>query len=219
MNMLRASLTGWMASAILVADSALPAGLTLRPQRAFQIAGRAWGIWVVLWLLMAFFSKSAKRRETPGQRLQHLIPALCGFLLIFREGTGAPWLTRAIFPDHPALMLAGVLATVLGLLFAVWARLALGSNWSGTVTIKANHQLIQSGPYRFIRHPIYTGMLAALLATAITQRLVTGLVGFAAVAFALYRKARREESFLSEEFGEAFVEHRQHTGMFLPRWS
>jgi protein-S-isoprenylcysteine O-methyltransferase Ste14 len=116
-------------------------------------------------------------------------------------------------------MLAGVLATVLGLLFAVWARLALGSNWSGTVTIKANHQLIQSGPYRFIRHPIYTGMLAALLATAITQRLVTGLVGFAAVAFALYRKARREESFLSEEFGEAFVEHRQHTGMFLPRWS
>jgi protein-S-isoprenylcysteine O-methyltransferase Ste14 len=219
MNMLWANSMGWMVSTISLPTVALPAGLTLRSQHAFQITGRAWAIWVVLWLLMAFFSKSTKRRETPGQRFEHLLPALCGFLLIFREGTGAPWLTRAIFPDNPVLMLACVLMTVLGLLFAVWARLALGSNWSGTVTIKANHQLIQSGPYRFIRHPIYTGMLAALLATAITQRLVTGLVGFAVVTFALYRKARREESFLAQEFGEAFVEHRQHTGMFLPRWS
>jgi len=79
--------------------------------------------------------------------------------------------------------------------------------------------LIRRGPYRWIRHPIYTGMLTALLATVITQRLVTALLGFAVVTFALYRKARREESFLSQEFGEAFVEHRQHTGMFLPRWS
>jgi len=117
------------------------------------------------------------------------------------------------------LMLVCVIVTIAGLLFAVWARLALGSNWSGTVTIKANHQLIRRGPYRFIRHPIYTGMLAALLATVITQRLVTGLLGFAVVTVALYLKARREESFLSQEFGEAFVEHRQHTGMFLPRWS
>jgi len=168
---------------------------------------------------MAFFSKSAKRRETPGQRLEHLIPALFGFLLIFREGTTMPWLTRVVFPDNPMLMSACVLVTILGLLFAVWARLALGSNWSGTVTIKANHQLIRRGPYRFIRHPIYTGMLAALLATAITQRLVTGLLGFAIVLFALWRKAKREESFLSQEFGQAFDEHRQHTGMFLPRFS
>jgi protein-S-isoprenylcysteine O-methyltransferase Ste14 len=62
-------------------------------------------------------------------------------------------------------------------------------------------------------------MLTALLATAITQQLLSGILGFAVVTFALYRKARREESFLSQEFGEAFVEHRQHTGMFLPRFS
>jgi protein-S-isoprenylcysteine O-methyltransferase Ste14 len=116
-------------------------------------------------------------------------------------------------------MLACVVMTILGLLFAVWARLALGSNWSGTVTIKANHQLIRRGPYRFIRHPIYTGMLVALLATVVTQRMVSGLLGFAVVTFALYWKALREESFLSQEFGDAFVEHRRHTGMFLPRWS
>lgn len=217
--MLSPNSTGWAVSTISLLNVALPVGLNLRSQHAFQVAGRAWAIWLIVWLLLAFFSKSTKRRETSGQRLQHLLPALFGFLLIFREGTGAPWLTRAIFPDNPLLMLVCVVLTILGLLFAVWARLALGSNWSGTVTIKANHQLIRRGPYRFIRHPIYTGMLAALLATVITQRLVTGLLGFTVVTFALYRKALREESFLSQEFGKAFVEHRQHTGMFLPRWS
>jgi protein-S-isoprenylcysteine O-methyltransferase Ste14 len=189
----------------------------LTAEHALQIAGRCWAVWAILWVTMAFFSKSTKRRESPGQRLQHVIPAMIGFLLIFREGIGSPWFTRPIFPDHPALMLACVALTILGLLFSVWARLALGSNWSGTVTIKANHQLIRRGPYRFIRHPIYTGMLAALLATAITQQLVSGILGFVIVSFALYRKALREESFLSQEFGDAFAEHQRHTGMFLPR--
>ena len=124
-----------------------------------------------------------------------------------------------MFSANSLLLLICVVATILGLLFAVWARLTLGSNWSGTVTIKTNHQLIRRGPYRWIRHPIYTGMLAALLATAIAQGLLSGLVGFAFVFLALYRKARREEKFLAQEFGEAFTEHRQYTGMFLPRFS
>jgi protein-S-isoprenylcysteine O-methyltransferase Ste14 len=195
----------------------LIAGPRLTAEQAFHVAGRCWAIWVLVWLFMAFFSKSTKRRESPGQRLQHLIPAMLGFLLIFREGFGSPWLTRAIFRDNPALMPVCVGLTMLGLLFSVWARLALGSNWSGMVTIKANHQLIRRGPYRFIRHPIYTGMLTALLATAITQRQVGGILGFAVVSFALYRKALREESFLTQEFGDAFAEHQRQTGMFLPR--
>jgi protein-S-isoprenylcysteine O-methyltransferase Ste14 len=191
----------------------------LTAEHAFHVAGRCWAIWVLVWLFMAFFSKSNKRRETPGQRLQHVLPAMMGFLLIFREGFGSPWFTRPIFPDNPVLMLVCIALTMLGLLFSVWARLALGSNWSGTVTIKANHQLIRRGPYRFIRHPIYTGMLAALLATAITKQQVSGMLGFVVVSFALYRKALREESFLSQEFGDAFAEHQRCTGMFLPRLS
>jgi protein-S-isoprenylcysteine O-methyltransferase Ste14 len=198
---------------------AWPAPLSFDAARAFAIAGRAWAIWVLLWLLTAFFSKAVKRRETARQRLQHMIPAMLGFLLIFRQDLGVPGLSRRIFPDNPVLMLACVVATISGLLFSVWARLALGSNWSGTVTIKANHQLIRRGPYRLIRHPIYTGMLPALLATAVTQRQVSGILGFLVVSFALYRKALREESFLSQEFGDAFAEHQRHTGMFLPRIS
>jgi protein-S-isoprenylcysteine O-methyltransferase Ste14 len=188
----------------------------LTAEHAFRIAGRCWAIWAILWVAMAFFSKSTKRRESPGQRLQHVIPAMLGFLLIFREGFGSSWFTRPIFPDNPVLMLVCVALTIFGLLFSVWARLALGSNWSGTVTIKANHKLIRRGPYRFIRHPIYTGMLGALLATAIAQQQVRGILGFVVVFAALYRKALREETFLSQEFGDAFAEHQRHTGMFLP---
>jgi protein-S-isoprenylcysteine O-methyltransferase Ste14 len=194
-------------------------GLNLSSQHAFHIANQAWMIWAIWWLAMAFFSKSTKRRESVIQRIDHLIPALLGFTLIFRAEFGGAWLARPVFSAHPLLLLICVVVTILGLLFAVWARLTLGSNWSGTVTIKAGHQLIRRGPYSWIRHPIYTGMLAALLATAITQGLLSGLVGFAFVFLALYRKARREEKFLAQEFGEGFTEHRQHTGMFLPRFS
>jgi protein-S-isoprenylcysteine O-methyltransferase Ste14 len=175
----------------------LPTELSLSAQRAFHLTSRCWAMWIFWWLAMAFFSKSTKRRESVLQRIEHVLPAILGFLLIFRAGFGAPWFTRPISPDHPVLMLLCIALTILGLLFSVWARLALGSNWSGTVTIKANHQLIRRGPYRFIRHPIYTGMLTALLATAITQQLLSGILGFAVVTFALYRKARREESFRS----------------------
>jgi protein-S-isoprenylcysteine O-methyltransferase Ste14 len=197
----------------------LPGALHLTSRRAFDLAGRAWAIWALWWLAMSFFSKSTKRRESVAQRIEHLVPAILGFMLIFRQGFGGSWLSQSIWPANPVLLILCVTVTILGLLFAVWARLILGSNWSGTVTIKTNHQLIRRGPYRWIRHPIYTGMLAALLATAMIQGLLSGMIGFAFVLLALYRKARREESFLSQEFGEGFVEHRQHTGMFLPRFS
>jgi protein-S-isoprenylcysteine O-methyltransferase Ste14 len=193
--------------------------LNLSSPQAFHIANQAWMIWAIWWLAMAFFSKSTKRRESVIQRIEHLVPAFLGFLLIFRKDFAGAWLARPVFSANSLLLLTCVVVTILGLLFAVWARLTLGSNWSGTVTIKTNHQLIRRGPYRWIRHPIYTGMLAALLATAIAQGLLSGLVGFAFASLALYRKARREEKFLAQEFGEGFTEHRQHTGMFLPRFS
>ena len=151
------------------------------------------------------------------QRIEHLVPALLGFCLVFREGFGGQWLERVVIPEIPMLLLICTVATVLGLSFAVWARLTLGSNWSGTVTIKTGHQLIRRGPYRSIRHPIYTGMLATLLATAITRGMLSGFVGFAFVFFGCIGK-RTGGVILSQEFGDGFVEHRQHTGMFLPRF-
>jgi protein-S-isoprenylcysteine O-methyltransferase Ste14 len=219
MHIARMILNESIAKLAAFAVQGLPGAIMLGPHRAVELEGRAWGIWALWWLAMAFMSKSTKRRESLMQRMEHLVPAFLGFMMIFREGFAGAWLAKPILGLGAWGDLVCVVATVLGLLFSVWARLALGSNWSGTVTIKTNHQLIRRGPYRWIRHPIYTGMLAALLATAVTQGLLSGAIGFALVFLALYRKARREELFLSQEFGPGFVEHRAQTGMFLPRFS
>jgi protein-S-isoprenylcysteine O-methyltransferase Ste14 len=193
-----------------------PAMPMLGVHRAFEIEGKTWGIWAIWWLAMAFFSKSTKRRESPMQRIEHLVPALLGFCLVFREGFGGQWLERVVIPEIPMLLLFCTVTTVLGLSFAVWARLTLGSNWSGTVTIKTGHQLIRRGPYRSIRHPIYTGMLAALLATAITRGLLSGFVGFAFVFLALYRKARRRSRFCRKSLAMGLRSTGSIPGCFCP---
>jgi protein-S-isoprenylcysteine O-methyltransferase Ste14 len=168
---------------------------------------------------MAAWSKPSKRSEFPWQRLEHVIPLIFGFLLIYRRDFGWRWLSDRIVPENPAVAVVGLLLVSGGLLFAVWARIALGANWSGTVTIKTGHNLIRRGPYRWIRHPIYSGMLLSLVGTVLLQGQERAMLGFTLVLLALYRKARREERFLSEEFGEGFAEHTKQTGMFLPRFS
>jgi protein-S-isoprenylcysteine O-methyltransferase Ste14 len=110
-----------------------------------------------------------------------------------------------------------VLATAAGVAVAFWARFHLGANWSGVVTLKENHELIRTGPYRTIRHPIYTGILLAFLGNAVLIGQVRGLLGLAIIWASFYIKARREESFLAQEFGPNFNEHLRHTGMFLPK--
>lgn len=188
-------------------------------QEAFQLSSKIWMAWCILWLLLAAWSKPSKRREFPWQRLEHVIPLVIGFMFIYNRNFAWGRLSTRLVSDNFAVAFIGLSLTAGGLLFAVWARIALGGNWSGTVTIKSGHNLIRRGPYRWIRHPIYTGLLASLVGTVTLQGEVRSFLGFAIILFALYRKARREERFLSEEFGEEFAEHTKHTGMFLPRFS
>jgi len=185
---------------------------------AFQISSKIWFVWAIVWLLMAAWSKPSKRREFPWQRLEHVIPLMIGFLLIYNHRFAWNFLADRIVPQNSIVAITGLLLTAGGLVFAVWARIVLGANWSGTVTIKSGHNLIRRGPYRWIRHPIYTGLLISLVGTLTLQGEVRAFLGFAFALFALYRKAKREEQFLSDEFGEGFAEHTKQTGMFLPRF-
>ena len=111
----------------------------------------------------------------------------------------------------------GALATAAGVAFAIWARRHIGRNWSGQITIRQEHELIRTGPYARIRHPIYTGLLLALLGTAIAIGEYRAIIAFAVIAIGFVVKAKREESLLTKEFGPAFDEHRRQTGFFLPR--
>ena len=185
---------------------------------AFQISSKIWFVWAIVWLLMAAWSKPSKRREFPWQRLEHVIPLMIGFLLIYNQRFAWNFLADRIVPQNSVVAITGLLLTAGGLVFAVWARIVLGANWSGTVTITSGHNLIRRGPYRWIRHPIYTGLLISLVGTLTLQGEVRAFLGFAFALFALYRKAKREEQFLSDEFGEGFAEHTKQTGMFLPRF-
>jgi len=186
---------------------------------AFLLSQKIWFAWCVLWLLMAAWSKPSKRREFPWQRLEHVIPMVIGFLFLYNHNFAWKFLGDRVVRQNDAVTIVGLLLTAGGLVFAVWARIALGANWSGTVTIKSGHNLIRRGPYKWIRHPIYTGILISFLGTVLLLGEVRAFCGFALVLLALYRKAKREERFLSEEFGEGFIEHAKHTGMFLPRFS
>src|SRR3977135_401173 len=110
---------------------------------AFRISGKIWMAWCIVWLLMAAWSKPTKRREFPWQRLEHVIPLIFGFLPIYKSEFALGWLAYRLAPEAPAVAAIGLLLTLAGLIFAVWARIALGANWSGTVTIKSGHNLIR----------------------------------------------------------------------------
>ena len=158
-----------------------------------------WFTWAVYWFASAAGAKATRRRESPGSRLAHLIPLAAGGALLAWDAP-AGWLAQRLWRGSSLFCGVGVALIAAGLAFAVWARVHLGRNWSGTVTVKKGHELIRSGPYRWVRHPIYTGILAAVLGTAIASGTVHGAIGFLIIAVALLRKLRIEEAFMRETF-------------------
>jgi len=188
---------------------------TLNTEQALQMTAVLWYVLALVWLVMWFGMKRAKRSETPWERVQHVVPVLVSFWLLFERQW--PLLDLRLLPETPGVLWAGVLVTALGVGIGVWARLSLGTNWSGMVTLKKDHELVRTGLYKRIRHPIYTGILAGFLGTELIKGQVRGLLGFLILWLSFYFKARREENFLRQEFGEGFEEHARHTGMFLPK--
>jgi len=176
-----------------------------------------WILFGVYWLVSALKRKRTKQRETWAQRLAYTLPLVVASWLFLQPWARYGLLGERFVPAGAATEWTGVFLTGAGVALAIWARWHLGTNWSGTVTLKEGHELIRTGPYRTLRHPIYTGILLALLGTAITAGQVRGLVAVAIAWVSFYFKARREEAFLKQEFGEKFRMHAKETGMFLPK--
>jgi protein-S-isoprenylcysteine O-methyltransferase Ste14 len=178
-----------------------------------------WYAFILYWLVSALKRKKTKQRESILQRLVYILPLLIAFYLLYNPRTDFGLLATYFVPHTLEAQWAGVAIMALGVATAIWARVHLGSNWSGVVTLKEGHELIRTGPYRNIRHPIYTGILVAFLGNAIVNGQVRGLMALVVMWASFYIKARREEAFLEQEFGPKFHEHTQHTGMFLPKFS
>ncbi len=184
-----------------------------------QIIGWLWGIFALYWFVAAFRQNRVQKREPAAERFVHILFMFGGFALLVSPDPRFGVLHQRFLPGSPALDFAAILLAAVGVGFAIWARARLGKYWSAQVTIRQEHRLIRTGPYKYIRHPIYTGMLLALLGTVLAIGEYRALLGLALILLGFIKKARKEESFLQAQFGTEFDEHKRQTGFFLPRFS
>jgi protein-S-isoprenylcysteine O-methyltransferase Ste14 len=182
-----------------------------------QLCSRLWMVFFVLWMLAALRTKRTMVRVNWRRTLAYGIPAVLGFYFMFSMDLNVPWLQKRILPHSEALVIAALVVTFSGLAFAVWARVFLGRNWSSAPVIKEQHQLIRGGPYRLVRHPIYTGILLALVGTFLANGKVRGIVGVVLVWLAWEIKSRMEEEFMVRTFGSEYEDYRRTTGALFPR--
>ena len=169
------------------------------------------------WLVSASKVKTTAREELIASRAAHLVPMTVAILLLFAPRSW-PWgvLGERMFSDGPVTHWIGAAVVAAGLGFAVWARVHLGKNWSGTVTIKSGHELIRSGPYRFVRHPIYSGGLLAMAGTVVARGELRGLLGVLIMFATMWWKLRREERWLGEAFGDDYAKYRSEVYALIP---
>ena len=176
-----------------------------------------WTVFWVLWVLPAVFGKRTIRRQTSGSRILQIILLLVAYVLIVNGGLGWNWLNQRLVPAGSGFRLrSGYGLLLAGMLFAGWARVFLGGNWSSNVTLKQDHTLIQSGPYRIVRHPIYTGLLVALLGTAIALGELRCFIGVILAAVAWKMKSINEEALMVEEFGDQYTRYRLQVKGLVP---
>ena len=180
--------------------------------------GMLWFVFSIVWLAAAFTSKRSTQRQSYGSRVLQSSLILIGVLFIFNlfNWFHQGWLETRLIPETQSWVLFGAALTVAGILICFWGRAILGRNWSGTVTIKQNHELIMRGPYRFVRHPIYTGLLTGMLGSAIVYGYARCFIGVFIITVSLWLKLKIEERFMVQQFGDQYVHYRQKVRALVP---
>jgi protein-S-isoprenylcysteine O-methyltransferase Ste14 len=176
-------------------------------------------VWIIVglvWLAASASLKSVARTEPVGSRLFHILGIAVAFLLLFDSHMNVAVLDHRFVPDTPAVWWNGFALTVAGAALAIWARLLLGANWSATVTVKQDHELMRTGPYSIVRHPIYSGFLLAMLGTAIAFGEVRGLIALVLAFIAWRVKSLVEERFMIDQFGEQYVHYKRDVKALIP---
>jgi protein-S-isoprenylcysteine O-methyltransferase Ste14 len=185
----------------------------MNPQSAEYVVWAGWG---ASWLAASLWASPAADRPSLRTQFPNLAITAAGFALLFSvrpTQTSGLLLWRA----PQSLAWSAVAFSVLGCAFCWWARVHLGALWSGTVTAKRDHHVVDSGPYGLVRHPIYIGILAAAVGQAVLAGSLNGLAGLALLTLGFVLKARIEERFLKSALGAAVYDaYAAHTPMLLP---
>jgi protein-S-isoprenylcysteine O-methyltransferase Ste14 len=175
-----------------------------------------WFGYISYWWAVSKDVKETERQEPAASRALRLVLVLCAAVLLLVPRVRMPLLGNRFVPSGELSFWSGAAITATGLLFSIWARRHLGTNWSQAVTLKQGHELITSGPYVFVRHPIYTGLLLAFVGTAITRGEWRGVLAVGLVFFALWQKLRLEEKWLLEQFGECYQDYSRRVRAIVP---
>jgi protein-S-isoprenylcysteine O-methyltransferase Ste14 len=181
-----------------------------------QLLALIWLGWLLSWAVGAAFSGRTEKHVRTWDSRAYRLPIFAGAFLLL------PWTSRML-GEQPILhvglggtyVLAGI--TLAGVLFTWWARLHLGRFWSNAITRKEGHRVIDTGPYGLVRHPIYTGLIAGMLATGIAIGTITAILGAVLISIGLWLKARMEEGFLTTELGaDAYGPYCRRVPMLIP---
>jgi protein-S-isoprenylcysteine O-methyltransferase Ste14 len=212
------SFTGFLALiplAILLALAGLFIFYLVRanPQSMLWVSGVLWILFIVYWSAAASNTAPIRSSESAASRQLHQYLMYGALAIAFWRvpGFGQRWLPVTLY-----IGLVGLAIQISAALLAVWARRHLGRNWSGEIAAKVDHQLIRTGPYRLVRHPIYSGMLGMFIGTAVVSGELHGLLAVVIIAGAYLRKVRLEERHLGEVFGAAYDDYRRHSSALIP---
>jgi protein-S-isoprenylcysteine O-methyltransferase Ste14 len=184
----------------------------------WQIELFPWYVFAAYWAITALRVKRTKARERSVDRLLTSVVVVLAYCLLFSDWLRIGVLRLRFVPQEEWIGWVGIGLTWLGTAGAIWARYCIGEYWSARVTLKEGHQLIRSGPYAVVRHPIYTGMLLGCVGAALVAGEWRGVLAVALLLAAHSRKALREERLLSTEFGEEYAAYRCSTGFLFPRF-
>lgn len=183
---------------------------------------RSWieGIWIsvaVVWAITALRLKPVAKTQSSVSRLAEIVPLLLAAFLLFEARPRQSFLNHVVLAQTTSVQWTGVLLAMAGAAVAIVARLFLGANWSGRVTIKQGHELIRKGPYNVVRHPIYSGLFLTAIGTAVAFGAVRHLLAIPLVFLGFWAKIRIEEKLLTQEFGEQYVAYRREVrGAIIP---
>jgi protein-S-isoprenylcysteine O-methyltransferase Ste14 len=171
-----------------------------------------WLAWIVSWHVAALWRGKSERTESPRAFGLHVVIAMVGFVLVF---SAFPRNQPMLWPVSDGLGWAMVALTVASFAFAWWARIHLGRLWSGGVVLREDHKVVDSGPYALVRHPIYAGLFAAVVAMAVVRPTPLALVGAPLFVLGFTLKARVEERFIEQALPD-YGDYRRRVGMIVP---
>jgi protein-S-isoprenylcysteine O-methyltransferase Ste14 len=175
-----------------------------------------WVTWFAYWGWAARKTKPSVKMESDLTRWTHLSAVALTFVLLFSRRFHFLHFNMQILPNTTPIILIGVGITTVALAFGIWARRQLGENWSARVTLKEGHQLIRTGPYRWVRHPIYTAFLFGVIGTAISLGEVRGFLAIIVLFTTYHFKMRREETLLTTHFGDEYRRYRDEVNAIIP---